>query len=130
MFCVLDATIWQKNLSIPNTTDPAEPAHETNSSPQSKKSAKTETYTPQHALELFNTYTEKDDETVIATEGFEKLCTDANIPFDGVLPLILAWQMEAKEMGRITKDEWVKGTSSLRYVTMFVSRAGGIYDMR
>ena len=91
---------------------------ETNPSPPSKKA---ETYTPQRALELFSTYTEKDDKTVITTEGFEQLCTDANIPFDGALPLILAWQLGAKEMGRITKDEWVKGTSSLRCVLCCIS---------
>jgi DCN1-like protein 4/5 len=86
----------------------------TNPSPSSKKAEKVVTYTPQHALELFNIYTEKDDKNVIATEGFEQLCTDAKIPFDGALPLILAWQMGAKEMGKITKDEWMKGTNSLR----------------
>lgn len=90
--------------------------NETSSDNVTKKNSKNEKYTPQRALELFNTYSEKDDKNVIATEGFERLCTDANIPFDGALPLILAWQMKAKEMGKITKDEWVKGTSSLRCV--------------
>jgi len=85
--------------------------HETNT-----LSKKHETYTPQRALNLFSTYTAKDDKAVIATEGFERLCTDANIPFDGALPLILAWQVGAKEMGKITKDEWVGGMSSLRCV--------------
>ncbi|KAF8810102.1 hypothetical protein BYT27DRAFT_6501356 [Phlegmacium glaucopus] len=89
----------------------ASSVHQTNPSTLSKK---TETYTPQRALDLFNIYTEKDNKNLIATEGFEQLCIDANIPFDGALPLILAWQMGAKEMGKITKDEWVKGTSSLR----------------
>jgi len=97
-----------------STVESASAVHETNTSPLSKKTEKNEIYTPQRALELFNNYAEKDDKTVIATEGFEQLCTDATIPFDGALPLILAWQMGAKEMGKITKDEWVKGTSSLR----------------
>lgn len=82
----------------------------TNSSP----SGKTEKYTPQRALELFYNYSKEDDKTVIETEGLEQLCSDAKIAFDGALPLILAWQMGAKEMGKITKEEWVKGTSSLR----------------
>jgi len=93
---------------------PVPSVNETSSDTVTKKITKNEKYTPQRALELFNTYSEKDNKTVIATEGFERLCTDANIPFDGALPLILAWQMQATEMGRITKDEWVKGTSSLR----------------
>jgi hypothetical protein len=35
---------------------------------------------------------------------------------DGALPLLLAWQMEAKEMAKITKEEWVKGTSNVKCV--------------
>jgi len=109
-----------KEISTPKLPKPLSiiesvpPLHETSPDALSKCNAKSETYTPQRALELFRTYTEKDDETVISTEGFEQLCADANIPFDGALPLILAWQMGSKEMGKITKDEWVKGTSSLR----------------
>jgi len=99
---------------VSDTLSTVDSVHETNSSSPSKRSEKNETYTPQRALELFNTYAEKDDKTVITTAGFEQLCTDANIPFDGALPLILAWQMGSKEMGRITKDEWVTGTNSLR----------------
>ena len=101
-----------------NSSPPVEVAHsihETNSS------RKAETYSPQCALELFNGYTKKDDKTVIETEGFEQLCSDANIAMDGALPLILAWQMDSKEMGKITKDEWVKGTSSLRCVLCCIS---------
>jgi len=69
---------------------------------------------PKRALDLFSGYAKEDDKTVMETEGFEHLCTDANITLDGALPLILSWQMGSKEMGKITKDEWVKGTSSLR----------------
>ena len=99
-----------------NTLSPVAVTHsiqETNSSP--------EAYTPQRALELFNNYASEDDKTVIETEGIEHLCTDANIAFDGALPLILSWQMGSKEMGKITKDEWMKGTSSLRCVLCCLS---------
>ena len=101
-----------------NTLSPVEvphSIHETNPSP------KAETYTPQRALELFNGYAKEDDKTVMETEGIEHLCTDANIAFDGALPLILSWQMGSKEMGKITKDEWMKGTSSLRCVLCCLS---------
>ncbi|KAF9448907.1 DUF298-domain-containing protein [Macrolepiota fuliginosa MF-IS2] len=30
------------------------------------------------------------------------------------VPLILAWQMEAKEMAKISKEEWLSGTQALR----------------
>ncbi|TFK34818.1 Cullin binding-domain-containing protein [Crucibulum laeve] len=65
--------------------------------PPKSSPLKSEPYTTQRALSLFN-----------------KLCTEANIPFDGALPLILAWQLEAKEMAKISKDEWIKGMDSLK----------------
>ncbi|KAJ3928195.1 MAG: DUF298-domain-containing protein [Lentinula lateritia] len=37
---------------------------------------------------------------------------------DGAMPLILAWQLDAKEMGTFTKDEWLKGTAKLRISTL------------
>jgi len=46
--------------------------------------------------------------------GFEKLCKDAEVPFEGACPLILSWQMQAKEMGKITKDEWLQGMAALK----------------
>jgi DCN1-like protein 4/5 len=96
--------------NTPSPVDVPRSIHGTNSSP------KAETYTPQRALELFNVYAKEDDKSVMETEGFERLCTDANVAFEGALPLILSWQMGSKEMGKITRDEWVKWTSSLRYV--------------
>ncbi|KAF8162868.1 Cullin binding-domain-containing protein [Crassisporium funariophilum] len=75
-------------------------------------------FTHQRALDLFKTYADGDDANVIGPEGFERLCAEADIPLDGALPLILAWQMESKEMAKITKEEWVKGTSSLKYTSV------------
>jgi DCN1-like protein 4/5 len=63
---------------------------------------------------LFKKYADEDEPNTIGPEGFEKLCTDAQIPLDGALPLILAWQLNAKDMGKFTKDEWTKGTESLK----------------
>lgn len=75
-------------------------------------------YSPALALSLFNTYTDPDTvntaEVAIGPEGFEKLCNDAQIPLDGALPLVMAWMLESKEMAKIGKDEWVKGTAMLQ----------------
>ncbi|KAF5358096.1 hypothetical protein D9756_001970 [Leucocoprinus leucothites] len=71
-------------------------------------------YTPQHALTLFEDYADPDEPNVIGPEGFEKLCNDANLSMEGSVPLILAWQMNAKEMAKISKEEWVSGTKDLR----------------
>lgn len=75
-------------------------------------------YTSALALSLFNTYADPDttatNEPAIGPEGFEKLCNDAQIPLDGALPLVLAWILDAKEMGKIGKSEWVKATGMLQ----------------
>ncbi|KAI3610803.1 dcn1-like protein 4 [Moniliophthora roreri] len=73
-----------------------------------------ELYTPANALTLFNKYADASEPDVIGPEGLETLCKDADISMEGVQPMILAWQMHAKEMGKFTKDEWVKGTTTLK----------------
>jgi len=66
-------------------------------------------------LALFEVYAETDEPNIIGPEGFEKLCGDASLSMEGPVPLILAWQMNAKEMAKISKEEWVSGMKDLRY---------------
>ncbi|TFK27338.1 DUF298-domain-containing protein [Coprinopsis marcescibilis] len=82
--------------------------------PKKPKTLKVEPYTPGRALELFKSYADKDDPNTIGPEGFERLCGDAEIPLDGAIPLILAWQMNAADMAKISVDEWTKGTGILK----------------
>jgi DCN1-like protein 4/5 len=82
-------------------------------------SSPSEPYTPQRSLALFRKYVDSDDSNVIGPEGYEKLCSDASFPLEGLLPLLLAWQLGSKEMGKITKDEWTLGMGSLKSVTIF-----------
>lgn len=83
--------------------------------PKFKQPIVTDHYTPQRSLTLFKVYADKDT-GIIGPEGFEQLCTDSNIPLDGAVPLILAWQLGAKEMAQISEDEWVTGMDTLKYV--------------
>ncbi|KAA1471364.1 DUF298-domain-containing protein [Dentipellis sp. KUC8613] len=76
--------------------------------------SKPETYNHASAAALFGTYADPDDPSVIGPEGFEKLLGDAEIPMEGAMPLLLAWQLEAKEMAKFTKDEWMKGMDDLQ----------------
>ena len=64
--------------------------------------------------ELFMEYADEDDPSFIGAEGMEKLCNDAHIPLEGPRPLLLAWLLEASELGRLTKQEWSKGLESLK----------------
>jgi len=97
-------------VSFTNTTPATIPP------PKPAVPVKNEPYTPQRSLSVFQSYADNDNPNVIGPESFETLCTAANIPLDGSLPLILAWQMQAKEMAKISKDEWVKATESLKRV--------------
>jgi DCN1-like protein 4/5 len=89
-------------------------------------------YTPALALSLFNTYADPDtattNEPTIGPEGFEKLCNDAQIPLDGALPLVLAWMLDAKEMAKIGKGEWIKATGTLQ-ISSLHSLAIAIRDL-
>ncbi|KAF7353674.1 Dicer-like protein 1 [Mycena venus] len=76
--------------------------------------SKIEPYSPDRAASLFKKYADEDDPSIIGPEGFSNLCTEAQIPLDGAGPLILAWQLNAKEMGKFTKEEWTKGTETLK----------------
>jgi DCN1-like protein 4/5 len=78
--------------------------------------SKFESYSADRAASLFKKYADEDDPTVIGPEGFETLCADAQIPLDGALPLILAWQFNGTEMAKFTKEQWTKGTDSLKCV--------------
>ncbi|KAI0045155.1 DUF298-domain-containing protein [Auriscalpium vulgare] len=77
------------------------------------KTDKPEPYSASAAGALFQAYADPDEPATIGAEGFERLCTDANIPLDGAMPLLLAWQLDAKEMGKISKEDWVRGTDAL-----------------
>ena len=75
---------------------------------------KPQTFTASKVLSLFTAYADPDDTSVIGPEGFEQLCTDASIAMDGAKPLILAWLLDAGEMGKFKKEEWVKGLGDLQ----------------
>ena len=69
---------------------------------------KTEPYNPANVQSLFKAYADKDDADTISAENFERLCTDANVPMEGPMPLILLWLMDAQDLGTIKKDQWTK----------------------
>lgn len=50
-------------------------------------------------------------------EGMERLCADASIPMDGALPLLVAWIVNAKTLGTITRAEFTGAFGKLKYDT-------------
>lgn len=69
---------------------------------------KTEPYNAADVQSLFKAYADEDDVDTISAENFERLCTDANVPMEGPMPLILLWHMDAQDLGTIKRDQWTK----------------------
>lgn len=65
-------------------------------------------YSAAVAQSLFEAYADEDDADTISAENFERLCTDANVPMEGPMPLILLWHLDAKDLGTIKRDQWTK----------------------
>lgn len=111
---VLKSTETDVTLPVPSAglaTKTQAPAPERKSN-----SKKTVPYTPQGADALFDQYADEDTPESIGPEGLERLCADGEIPLEGALPLILAWQLGSIEMGQFTRTEWGNGMSALQYV--------------
>ncbi|CAE6426738.1 unnamed protein product [Rhizoctonia solani] len=51
------------------------------------------------------------------TEQMERLCTDASVPMDGALPLLIAWSVNAKTLGTITRAEFTDWFGKLKIDT-------------
>ncbi|KAH9999101.1 Cullin binding-domain-containing protein [Russula vinacea] len=75
---------------------------------------KLDMYSEQRAETLFSQFADEDSPDVIGAEGFERLCKEAQVPLDGALPLLLAWQFGSHEIAKISKQEWMEGTAALR----------------
>jgi DCN1-like protein 4/5 len=75
---------------------------------------KLDMYSEQRAETLFSQFADEDSPDVIGAEGFERLCKEAQVPLDGALPLLLAWQFGSHEIAKISKQEWMEGTATLR----------------
>ena len=77
-------------------------------------------YSEQRAETLFSQFADEDSPDVIGAEGFERLCKEAQVPLDGALPLLLAWQFGSHEIAKISKQEWMEITAALRCVASFI----------
>ena len=65
---------------------------------------------------LFEAYADEDDADTISAENFERLCTDANVPMEGPMPLILLWHLDAQDLGTIKREQWTKAMQDSQYV--------------
>ncbi|XP_014680034.1 PREDICTED: DCN1-like protein 5, partial [Priapulus caudatus] len=86
----------------------------------SRKSAKlashhsaSSNYSSKQCVVWFHEYATA-DEDVIGPEGMEKFCEDIGVEPENIVMLVLAWKLDAKQMGFFTLAEWLKGFSELQ----------------
>ncbi|KDN41936.1 hypothetical protein RSAG8_07153, partial [Rhizoctonia solani AG-8 WAC10335] len=75
------------------------------------------TFTLERVQAMFDKYIDEDDSNIIGAEGMERLCTDASVPMDGALPLLIAWSVNAKTLGTITRSEFTDSFGKLKIDT-------------
>lgn len=57
-----------------------------------------------------------EDQEVIGPDGIEAFCKDLGVNPEDPVMLVLAYKMDAKQMGYFTRKEWNKGLQDLQYV--------------
>jgi len=92
---------------------------------------KTDPYNPANIQSLFKAYADQDDADTISPENFERLCTDANVPMEGAMPLILLWLTDAQELGTIKRDKWTRAMQDSQISSLVTLRIflGDIEDL-
>ncbi|KAK4828868.1 hypothetical protein QYF61_000996 [Mycteria americana] len=70
-----------------------------------------EHFSSKKCLAWFYEYAGPDE--VVGPEGMEKFCEDIGVEPENIIMLVLAWKLEAESMGFFTKEEWLKGMTSL-----------------
>ncbi|NXY81510.1 DCNL4 protein, partial [Alcedo cyanopectus] len=74
--------------------------------------AEEEVFSSKRCLEWFYEYAGTDD--IVGPEGMEKFCEDIGVEPENVVMLVLAWKLDAQNMGYFTLQEWLKGMTSLQ----------------
>lgn len=72
------------------------------------------TFSQKKCLAWFREYTSPDEPDVLGPEGMEKFCEDIGVEPENIVMLVLAYRMQARQMGFFTQEEWMKGLSELQ----------------
>ncbi|XP_023226658.1 DCN1-like protein 4 isoform X3 [Centruroides sculpturatus] len=77
-----------------------------------------QSYSTKRCMALFQEYASADDPETVGPEGMEKFCEDIGVEPENIVMLVLAWKMDAKQMGFFSASEWLKGLSNLQCDTV------------
>lgn len=72
------------------------------------------TFSQKKCLTWFREYTSPDEPDVLGPEGMEKFCEDIGVEPENVVMLVLAYRMQARQMGFFTQEEWLRGLTELQ----------------
>lgn len=72
------------------------------------------TFSQKRCIAWFREYTSPDDIDTLGPEGMEKFCEDIGVEPENVVMLVLAYRMNARQMGFFSMAEWLKGFSELQ----------------
>uniref|UniRef100_A0A1B6K0A7 Defective in cullin neddylation protein n=1 Tax=Homalodisca liturata TaxID=320908 RepID=A0A1B6K0A7_9HEMI len=71
-------------------------------------------FSQKRCISWFSEYTSPHEPDILGPEGMEKFCEDLGVEPENVVMLVLAWKMNARQMGFFTLAEWLKGLSELQ----------------
>ncbi|KAK2846568.1 hypothetical protein Q5P01_009567 [Channa striata] len=69
-------------------------------------------FSSKKCLAWFHEYAGPDN--MVGPEAMEKFCEDIGVEPENIIMLVLAWHLEAANMGFFTKEEWLRGMTILQ----------------
>lgn len=72
------------------------------------------TFSQKRCLAWFREYTTPDDPDTLGPDGMEKFCEDIGVEPENVVMLVLAYRMQARQMGFFTQEEWLRGLGEMQ----------------
>ncbi|GAB6021369.1 DCN1-like protein 4 [Chamberlinius hualienensis] len=85
-----------------------------NSKSSNEKESHDPAFSSKQCLTWFHEYTGPDEPEVMGPEGMEKFCEDIGVEPENIVMLVLAWKMDAKQMGFFTSQEWTRGLADIQ----------------
>lgn len=67
---------------------------------------------------LFSSYADDESKDEMTEDGLSKFCSDIEIDIADIAILYIAWKMQAKEMGRFSREEFYRGCAALKCTTV------------
>lgn len=103
-----------KKRAVTNPSEEPETVKRAKTSTRSNKLAQEESrFNTNRLIAWFKQYT-TDDPQQLGPEGMERFCQDIKVEPEDIVMLVIAYKMNAKNMGFFTQSEWVRGLSDVQ----------------